>query len=659
MPRIPASTRPPSAVSLIKHITAIALFLIAAGCSGGGCSSGCSSCGGITPLADGFDPAHRIENAGSARVTQSGLTFLQSNLGTLAQGILGSGSSGGVISFQVPETTGSVSILDYDVCPGGPNPGANPPTCTAQINIGQAALTIAPAAPYDLHITGTVPIILADLPIHGTSGCVTVFGSTVCVFDQTFDVALSGDGSCPGTAPDQIPLSVDITVHVDTDANHVARVGYTQLNIVQIVNDTDLQNNLDNALQFCNDGILSSVLNLSFIKNLVIGQLEPTLKSTLSGQIDNALCQKAAAGAPCPTGTTADGSMDLPLQQRPEQRLRHDPPRHRRAHDLGTSCRASRPGRTAASTSSSPPAAPNQPVHQQPHLDWGDLDPGNNGVTIGLFGGAEPNPPQQVRAVASLTLPTGIPIPDELLQSTTPDWPTGISGPDVEIALSERFTNYALGGVYNSGLLCIGISTESIPLLSSGTISLFAPSLKTLGLQKEPQQVAIVIRPSQPPTAVFGNGTDLTTDPIIRVDLKQASIDFYIFSLDRFIRFMTATFDLVVPVNLTVSSAGLTPVIEHHQRANGMVTNNQLLKEMPSDLASALGSVIGSLVGQQLVGQPQAHQPELVPGFARPPAQHPRHRGWHGLARPRQAVRRAATTSSASSPRSACRGRRG
>ena len=81
----------PSPASIIRHILAVAIFLIAAGCSGGGCGGGCSSCGGITPLTNGFDPMNRIENAGSARVTPSGLVFLQKNLGALAKGLLGVG----------------------------------------------------------------------------------------------------------------------------------------------------------------------------------------------------------------------------------------------------------------------------------------------------------------------------------------------------------------------------------------------------------------------------------------------------------------------------------------------------------------------------------------------------------------------------------------
>ncbi|MFT3763905.1 MAG: hypothetical protein QM820_00015 [Minicystis sp.] len=85
MPRNSQRPRPAPAAVLLKHLVAIVAVLIIAGCSGGGCGGGgCSSCGGITALPNGFDPAHRIENAGSVRLTKSGLGFLQSNLGTLA-----------------------------------------------------------------------------------------------------------------------------------------------------------------------------------------------------------------------------------------------------------------------------------------------------------------------------------------------------------------------------------------------------------------------------------------------------------------------------------------------------------------------------------------------------------------------------------------------
>jgi hypothetical protein len=110
--------------------------------------------------------------------------------------------------------------------------------------------------------------------------------------------------------------------------------------------------------------------------------------------------------------------------------------------------------------------------------------------------------------------------------------------------------------------------------------------------------VAIVIRPSTPPTITFGNGTDAKTDPLLRVKLLQASFDFYIFSLDRFVRFMTATFDLDVPVNLAVTPDGLLPQIKKLGVTNGKVSNNDLIRENADDVALALGSVIEGFAGQ-------------------------------------------------------------
>src|SRR5205085_7657968 len=95
----------------LKHVVLVVLFVIAAGCSGGGCSSGCS-CGGISPLPEGFKPEKRIENSASMRLTDSGIQFLDDNMGMLAANILG-GGNGGILTFQVPSSSGSFGPLDY------------------------------------------------------------------------------------------------------------------------------------------------------------------------------------------------------------------------------------------------------------------------------------------------------------------------------------------------------------------------------------------------------------------------------------------------------------------------------------------------------------------------------------------------------------------
>ncbi|MRG90580.1 hypothetical protein GF068_01370 [Polyangium spumosum] len=539
----------------------------------------------MTPLPGGFDPNARIENAGSVRLTQSGLTFLEQNLGPLAKSLLGGSGSGGIVTFPVPSTSGSTAGIGYDVCPGGPNENASPPKCVAEIDVGNAQLNIDTATPHNIKITGPLPIRLQDLPID-----VSYFG-----IPDSATARLTGNGCTTPAAFANVDLNVDISIEVDTNEAH-SRYGYSRVK-VNALNINESQ--LENSLEFCGGGFSNFILNT--MKGVVFDLLVGELIGTLQGTVEEQLCQQAnpELNPPCPLGTNdvggvcrygtnegdecasiilgTDGNVDL------SSALASVSPGSKGGLDIlfavgGASQRTDNSG-----------------------FAWGDLNPIDGGATLGMYGGAEPTPISQCVKFSDMPLPTGIPIPDELVSNTVSNWPAGLDGPHVGIAVSERFANYAMNGLYNSGFLCLGISTETVPQLASGTLSLLANSLKDLGLQREPQQVALVIRPGKPPTVTFGNGTDINADPLIRVKLEQASFDFYIWSTDRFIRFMTATFDLDVPVNLTVTPDGLLPVLDKIGVSNGVVTNSELLKEDPAVIAGALGGLLGGL-GSQFLG---------------------------------------------------------
>ncbi len=571
---------------LLRHAFAILAVLLVAGCSGGGCGGGCSSCGGITPLTNGFDKTHRIENAGSVRLTQSGLDFLSQNLGAIAGPLVG--GNGGVLTFDIPDTGWQGSFpAEYRLCAGGANPNSNPPKCVAEINIGNANLTIVPAGPHNLKITGTLPLRLRNATID-----LKLFG-----ISTSTSATLTGNNACSGTQTyDNVPLSVDISIEVDQNSQH-ARFGYSNVKILQILDQNQAEANIGDHLQFC--GGIGGLLNV--LKGLLIGFLYDGLIGQLTPQIQDQLCQKA----PCPAGSMENGSGVCVDIADPNScvsiMLGTD------GHmDLGGLLASISPGTKGGLDFLFAVGGPSPRDDNSGHA-WGDLNPVANGATLGMFGGAEPQPVSKCIKLSNLPMPTGIPIPTELFGNTIPNWPAGTPGPHVGIALSERFTNYAMNGVYNSGLLCIGISPEGLPgsvgdFLSSGTFGLLAASSKDLGLQREPQQVAIVIRPGGPPTVSFGNGTNTTDDSNIRVQLNKAAFDFYIFSLDRFVRFMTATFDLDVPVNLSVGPDGLTPQIDKIGVNNPKVTNNSLIKENPDTVATSLAGLLGGLVGQQLGG---------------------------------------------------------
>lgn len=572
---------------LLKQWMAVLIVLLVAGCSGGGCSSGCSGCGGVTPLAEGFKPEARIENAGAVRLTSSGLQFLEQNLGTLAQTAIGGMGSGGVITFEVPPTSGSQLGIDYEICKNGPKPGATPPECVAEIDIGNAQLNINTTSPHNITITGPLPLRIQKLPIN----VVYLF-----IPDST-TMVLNGNQACPNNAQSfaNIDLDVNISLEIDTNQAH-SRYGYTKVRFEKAgVNKTQLENSID----FCGGGFTSFVLTT--LKGIIVDLLYDQLVGTLTGTLEDQLCQKANPdlSPTCPPGSNdvngtcrygtkdtdecvaimlgTDGHINL------SELLASLSPGTRGGLDFlfaagGAGLRKDNSGFT-----------------------YGDLNPANGGATIGLYGGAEPKPTTSCVPLSNMALPTGIPTPKALTENTPfTDWPMGLDGPHVGIALSERFTNYALNSVYNSGLLCIGITTASVDLLSSGTLSLVANSLKDLGIQQEPQHIGIVIRPQKPPTIAFGNGSNAETDPVLHVKMNEAAFDFYIFSLDRFIRFMTVTFDLDVPVNLVVTPDGLQPVISKLGVSNGKVTNSELLRENPDSLAATLQDLIGGLVGQAI-----------------------------------------------------------
>jgi hypothetical protein len=553
----------------------------ATACSGDGCSSGC---GGLTPLPGGFANDQRIENAAGIRITESGLDFLEANLGAIAGNVLG--SEGGLIEFPIPETSGSQTGIDYTICPGGPDPNANPPRCVAQFDLGNADLSIQPSAPHNLVIAGTIPVLLPQLPFEGTIGFIPC----------NFDITMTGNDSCPGEAQTfaDVGVSISISIETDEDPTH-ARQGYSRVRISQV---NISQADIESALGFCG-GLCAAIVDLA--EGLIVDQLFGGIQDTLISAVEEQLCQKAndAVDPPCPTGTnnvegvcrygTATDSECVSIVLGMDGHA-----------DLGGLLASLSPG-TKGGMDFLLAAGGSSVRDDGSGFTWGDLNPINNGASLSMFGGVEPSPISECVPLAELVRPTGLKIPNELLDDQLiNDWPAATPGPHIGIGLSEAFFNYAMAGLYNSGLFCIGISTETVDLLNSGTLGLLAQSLKDLGIQQETQPVALMIRPTQPPHVTFGNGTNIETDPLIRLELPQASFDFYMFSSDRYVRFMTATFDLDVPLNLTVTPEGLVPVLETIGIANGKVENSELIKEDPAGLAATLQGLLSSQIGSLL-----------------------------------------------------------
>jgi hypothetical protein len=556
----------------------------------------------MTPLPAGFPQASVIPNAASVRVTRPGLDFLATNLGGIAGKALG--TSGGVVTFAVPDSTTSFSIIvtiNVEIC----KPPVAAGDCVADINIAGAKLHIDAVTPNAISITGTVPVKADNIPVTTSIG--------------SMNIGL-GNGGCSGSNPSvtyaDVPVSITLPI---VNGTTPPRDGYAMIDTANATVNATIDSSV---VQICG-GLLSTVVDL--FKSFVVSQITGPLINTLKSQLQSQLCTKPnpLVSPPCPDGTTAVDGGDCVFTSAPgtcvPTLLGLD------GHmDLGTLVAKYSPGNTAAvdlvlAGAGAADPSPSCQANQLWTADGGcATDPkppytGHtpNGLTLGMIGGMEQNPQSSCVPTAANTLPTGIPIPDELTADNVQPWPTGDNGPDLGIAIAGRFLNYAATSAYNSGVLCLGVSTEDFQALSTGYVSAVIPSLKDMtfepGKESKPASMAITTRPQKPPTIVLGNGTDIKTDPLLKITLPEFAIDFYVWSTDRYIRAFTYTADLTVPINLetgtdptTNPTGGILPVIGDLTAVNGAVTNNSLLWEDPAQLGSALSSLLGGIVGQFL-----------------------------------------------------------
>jgi MYXO-CTERM domain-containing protein len=555
---------------------------LAAACSGDGCTSGC---GGITPLPGGYPAEKRIENSAGVRITQSGFDFLEDNIGVLAANLIGEGQS--TIEFPIDETSGSIDAglfdVAYTICPGGPS--QSPKKCYVEIDLGNADLSIQPVGPHNIQITGPIPVRIQELGLDTDLGGV--------------DITLTGNGACPGENSTFANIGATIELSIETETNMMyGRYGYSRVRVVQVqLSESDIENSID----FCNGGLLGIILD--FAKGFVVGQVADQFLGTIGETIEEQLCQQAnpMVTPSCPIGSMDDGSGVCMYADGTCAPIVLGMDGHANLSGLLASLSpGTKGGMDFLLAAGGPSPRPDGSGHT-----WGDLNPLGGGATLAMFGGVEGSPVSGCVPLSQLPLPTGLLLPDELIDDTLiTDWPMGTPGPHVGIGVSESFFNYALNGMYNSGLLCLGLSTETVDLLNSDTLGLLAGSLKDLALQREKAPVAVVLKPRRPPHVTFGNGTNLESDPLILLELPEATFDFYILSHDRFIRFMSAQFDIRAPINLDVTPEGLVPVLDKLAIENGVVQNTELLKEDPAVLAAALQSLlsgqIGALLGEGL-----------------------------------------------------------
>ncbi|MGE0790676.1 MAG: MYXO-CTERM sorting domain-containing protein [Sandaracinaceae bacterium] len=552
-------------LTMHRFTLAVMFALTLFSCNGGGCS-GCAGCG-ITPIPGGYPLDQRIDNAAQMRVTQSGLAFVENNIDPIVANFLPDG-----LDFPIPRTTGSASGADYDICRSD--------DCFAHAEI--ESLELSPTAPNSISFHLRARLESTDstgahrpLPLR----LETLFGAitTNCQVDiQTTNGSRS-----------YIGLAGNIALNTETRA---ARNGYTRIEVSSLalamgegIEDDDVE------LGSCS-GIAGAIINAlsGLLKDLLLDQLQGQIDGLLSNALGDSLCtQQGEFG--CPTGTNADGSPD-------------DPAAICRFSDgecvpilLGTDGRGDLGGTAIGGFS------PGTHAYAQFLLAaGGDGEAVNEGMSLYFYGGfmgtdrTFTNTPAHNSCVP-VTEPPPLPTiarAEAFRQNMIPD--TTVPA-DVGFGIAEPYLDYAGWGMFDSGALCIGAGTRLSQQLSTGLVSALITSLPDLTYPLDNAPLSIAVRPQIAPDFSIGSGGD--SDALLQIDLRQVQIDFYVWSTERYIRFMTFQTDLNIGINLSVADNQIVPAIANVSASNSTVTNSELLDQDGNALAGVIETVISMFAG--------------------------------------------------------------
>lgn len=581
-------------MTFTRRLFIAVLLLLVASCSGGGCSSGCAACG-TTPLPGGFPKPETIPNAASVRVTRSGLDFVQANLSTLALKALGTNAKNGIASFQIPKSSQSGATI----CP---NANPKPPECTAELDVGTMKVRVNSITPNRVKLDGTLPVRISNLPVSafGLNLWVVMGDASKAPGNNLCDKSIRGSATFPYK---EVPVNVELPLVTET---RVPRNGYTKLDVDNAVIDIGVTKD---DVEFCAScGIAQSLCDgaAGFVKDFAFNSLVDGIKNQIKDMLGAAFCTAPTPTVtpPCPNGSEPDNA-DLTKAKRCEFVGTNECVPALLGADgrmnLSRALAGFSPGTTggldfvlasagdmnpAPGETTVPPWTPAKPVPAGAN--------NKNGISLAMLGGALPQPTSTCVETVRRDPPKGIPVPKEMTNDS--------GGTHLGVALAGRYIDHALLGAYNSGALCMGISTDSIAQLSSGTLSLLAPSIKSLALEGQTAAAGITTRPGTPPKIAIG------TQPLLTVTLERLALDFHVWSYDRFVRIFTYTADVTVPVDLQTGKSeknpngGILPVLGDIKVANAKVTNNTILFEDDARLADGVTGLLGGIVGQLLGG---------------------------------------------------------
>lgn len=534
----------------IRTIQTFLLFFTMA-CGGGGCG-GCSCVG---PIPGGFPIEERVENAAQVRITSSGIGFIEDNIDTLVALALPDG-----LEFDIPRTDAGSGLTSATICTSS--------DCKARIEITEFELS--PEAPNRL-----IAHIRVILDSRDSTGARRAIPTRALASNCNVDLDTRRGGR------EYIGFLANIDFVTETQP---ARQGYTKLVVsdARLASGEDIEND-DIRISGC---FVSFLLNL--FKNTIVELIEDQVGGILQSAIDEQLCTRQGEFG-CPRATFPEGGDTTDADAICRYGMSTDSACVPML--LGTDGQGDL-GAAFLGSVSPGTHAPGQFVL----ASGGDGEAVSEGLSLFMYGGflgttrdfmTHPAHNPCVPVIDPPMLPT-IPRAATFRGNSVP----GLAeDPHIGIGLSESFLNHAGYGMFDGGLLCIGTGTSLSQQLSTGLFSLLVQSLDDLAFPSADAPIAISLRPQKPPTFEVGSAAG---EPSLTITLDDLQMDFYVWSSERFIRFMTYQADLSIPINLVVVDGEIVPQITEIGAAESTVTNSELLREDPAMLAGTIQSVLTS-----------------------------------------------------------------
>ncbi len=542
-----------------------ALFAVSFVALGGlaGCGNGCSS---LEPTPGGFPSNLRTANAAQVRISDTGLAAISADPAALVGGLLG----GMGLAIDVPASCGGNPAV---CCPGG-----NP---------------VSPCGPVTIDLTlqpGDLPR-LEIRPAQGASRLDVVLRARLkTAMDIPVKIPVVGDcGIAIDTAPGpNADIKIDLPVGFPQDAQAgTTRVDAGAVTLSQLTTqDVNLTGGF--ACQLAN-------LGLSFFLNTLSGTFESAIRDAINQQT----CKACPSGTTNECGPFATACTDNVCTKADNTCVQ----------ELGI---AGRLNGASLLGSISPATQGKADIYD---VAGGYATTNNNGLALGLLGGARPAGTPRDRCGPAATAPARVVIPQSAFfqGNTRPDTgaPFGLAFGYHKSQLDELMYS-----MYDGGILCITATTATVPQLTTDTLALLSRSLGDLTTQTG--AVALGLRPQAPPTIVLGlntfkdnGGMQVVDEPLLDITFKGLELDFFAQVESQYIRIFTVVTDLHLPLGMQIGTMGdLVPVFGDLKNAftNVTVKNSEALAESPAAIAAnvptllelALPGLAGGLGGFEL-----------------------------------------------------------